>query len=292
MPRAPAALILAAIAWAGAAAGVPSPTRHPLHVMSMNQCTDQIVLALLPPARIASVTSLSRDPEESLMAAAARRVAANHGLAEEVARQRPDLVVAGTVSTTATRALLRRLGWPMIEVANADSFEDIRRVTRQIAGAVDERARGEALIARMDARLADLARHTGPPFRVAAWDGGGFSAAGGSLYDAVLRASGAINVAGGSVASGQDSPDAEKLLAMAPDLLVRGGGDRMGLRENVARHPIVRRYWGGDRSLVIPQAYYICGTPFVADAALMLRGELRAAAANARISPPPFARGR
>lgn len=275
-------------ATAGAAAGVPRPAAHPLRVMSINQCTDQIVLALLPPGRITSVTRLSRDPDSSLMAAAAARVGANRGLAEEVVRQRPDLVVAGTFTTPATRLLLRRLGWPMIEVDDAQSFEDIRRATRRIAAAVDERARGEALIAGMDRGLADLARHPGPPIRVAAWDGGGFGAGPGSLYDRVLRAAGAVNVAATGPATGHGPPDVETLLRVAPALLVRGGDDRGSRRADVARHPLVRRYWGGGRTLAIRPADYLCGTPMVADAALRLRAALRAAAATAR-APLPFA---
>ncbi|NIJ08586.1 iron complex transport system substrate-binding protein [Sphingomonas vulcanisoli] len=263
---------------------------HPMRVMSLNQCTDQIVLALLPPDRIASVTWLSRDPQGSLMAAVAARVAVNHGMAEEVVRQRPDLIVTSSLASPATRGLLQRMGWPMIAVDDASSFDQIRSVTRQIAAAVDERARGEVLIAAMDRKLADLARHPAPPIRVAAWDGGGFSAQKGSLYDAVLRTAGAINVANEPPANGYGRPDTEVLLETAPQLLIQGGYDQAGLRANIAHHPLVRHYWGKDRTLVIRQAYYLCGTPFIADAALMLRRELGAAAGAAR-SPLPFAAG-
>jgi iron complex transport system substrate-binding protein len=269
---------------------IPHATAKPLRVMSMNQCTDQLVLALLPPERIASVTWLSRNPDGSLMAAEAQRVGINHGLSEEVVRQQPDLVVAGSFTTPATRGLLQRLGYPMIEVDHAESFDDIRRITRQVAQAVGEPARGEALIARMDRRLAELARAPGPRLRVAAWDGAGFNASKASLYNAVLEAAGAVNVANEPPASTYGRPDVEVLLQTAPTLLVMGAGlgREPGLRDNVERHRIVRRYWDGPRTLTIRQAYYICGTPLVADAALRLRGELRAAAARVR-TPLPFA---
>ncbi|MGC4250145.1 MAG: ABC transporter substrate-binding protein [Sphingobium sp.] len=265
--------------------------RHqPMRVMSMNQCVDQIVLALLPPERIASVTWLSRDPDGSLLYREARRVGVNHGLSEEVVRQRPDLVVAGTFTTPATRALLKRLGYPMIEVDHAESFDDIRQITRQVAKAVGEEARGEALIARMDRQLAALARDPGPKLRVAAWDGAGFNASEGSLYNAVLEAAGAVNVANRPPASTYGRPDVEVLLQTAPTLLVKGAGvgRKPGLRDNVERHPLIRRYWDGARTLTIRQAYYLCGTPLVADAAFELRAELRAAAARVR-TPLPFA---
>lgn len=263
---------------------------RPLRVMSMNQCTDQLVLALLPPERIASVTWLSRDPSGSLMAAQAMKVGVNHGLAEDVVRQRPDLVIAGSFTTPATRGLLKRIGYPMIVVENADSFDEIRTITRQVAKAVGEEARGEAMIARMDRQLADLTRNPGPPLRVAAWDGAGFNASTGTLYNAVLEAAGAVNVANEPPASGYGMPDAEVLLAAAPTLLVKSAStfEKPGLRDNVARHPLIRRYWDGARTLTIRPAYYICGTPLVAEAAIALRRELRETADTAR-TPLPFA---
>jgi len=269
-----------------APSGVPKATAHPLRVMSTNQCGDQILLALLPPERIASVTWLSRNPEDSLMTAAAQRVAVNHGTAEEVVRQRPDLIVADDYSRPATKALLKRLGWPMIEIADASTIDQIRAVTRQIARAVDEQARGKALIAHMDRQLAVLSRTPAPAIRVAAWDGSGFSASKGSLFDTILHLAGAENVADEPPASGYGVPDTEVLLAAAPDLILQGGYDRGTLRENIAHHPLVRRYWGKDRTLVIHQAYYMCGTPFVADTALMLRRQLVAAKAGIHTALP------
>lgn len=275
---------------AGQDRGPPAQADRPMRVMSMNQCTDQIVLALLPPERIASVTWLSRDPRASLMHREAMRVPVNHGLSEEVVRQRPDLVIAGRFTTPATRGLLTRLGYPLIIVDHADSFADIRQATRQIAQAVGEVARGEALIARMDRQLADLAADPGPPLRVAAWDGAGFSAREGSLYDQVLLAAGAVNVANQPPAISHGKPDAEVLLLTAPTLLVKGAGvgRRPGLRDNVERHPVVGRFWDGPRTLTVRQAYYICGTPHVAEAAVALRAELRKAAMQVR-TPLPFA---
>ena len=262
---------------------VPATVAHPVRVMSTNQCADQLVLALLPPERIASVTWLSRDPAGSLMARAAARVGVNRGRAEEVIAQRPDLVVTGTYTTPALKTMLRRLGYPMIEVADATDVADIRAITRQVAAAVDERARGEALIARMDRGLADLASDPGPPVRVVAWDQTGFGAGAGSLYDTIMTAAGARNLARDDLAARYRRPDVEVLLAANPALLVRGSRNPRvrGLGDDVVRHRLVRRFWPAGRTLVIPQAYYACGTPMIADAALALRQQLRAVAAHA-----------
>jgi iron complex transport system substrate-binding protein len=53
----------------------------------------------------------------------------------------------------------------------------------------------------------------------------------------------------------------------------------------VLRHRLVQRHWG-DRTIFIPQAYYVCGTPRIADAALLLRARLREAASKVGNAPP------
>jgi iron complex transport system substrate-binding protein len=285
------AALLVAGGGAMAAGPVPRATTHPVRVMSLNECTDQLVLALLPTARIASISYLSRDPDTSQMAGRAARVRVNHGLSEEVLRQRPDLVIAGTYTTTGTRAMLGRLGWPLLEIGPADTIAAIRETTRRVARAVDAVDRGEALLARMDRQLAELRDRPGPRIRVAAWDGAGFSAARGTLYDTVLGLAGADNIAADPAVARAGPPDTELLLAAAPDLIVQGGlTDRASLRADTAYHPVVRRYWGGQRTLVVRPADYLCGTPFVGDAALRLRADLRARLAVAR-TPLPFAPG-
>ncbi len=256
--------------------------------MSINVCADQLVLALLPPQRISSVSWVARDDADSYLAEAAARVRANHGTAEEVLRQHPDLVIAGTYTTSATRALLRSVHYPMLEIDPAESFEGIRAVTRRVGAAVGASAGAEALIAKMDAQLAWLAAH--PPsraFRVAVWNAGGSSPGRGTLYDAMLTAAGAVNVV---TAEGYRSFDTEELMWSAPDLLVQGasGFSKPGRRDDVVRHPLVLAYWA-DRSITIPESLYTCGTPFSAEAALRLRRALEEKALVAA-RPLPFAR--
>jgi iron complex transport system substrate-binding protein len=274
--------VLACVQPAGSRAEVPA------RVMSINVCADQLVLALLPPQRIASVSWVARDDADSYLAHAAARVPANHGTAEEVLRQQPDLVIAGTYTTTATRMLLKSVHYRLLEIGPAESFEDIRVVTRQVGAAVGASAAAEALLAKMDGQLAWLAAHPpSRPFRVAVWNAGGSSPGQGTLYDAMLTAAGAVNVV---TAEGYRSFDIEELMRSAPDLLVMGasGFTKPGRRDDVVRHPLVLAYWG-DRRVTIPESLYTCGTPFSAEAALRLRRALEEKAAMAS-RPLPYTR--
>ena len=280
------------LAMAGCWMAAPALAAPPssLRVMSISLCTDQLLLALLPPERITSVTWLAHDPSISLLLQEAKQVAANRGLAEEVVRDRPDLVLAGSFTTPATRGLLRQLKFPLLEIGSLDSFDDIRRVTREIAAALGASPRAEQLLARMDATLDTLAQTAPAPLRVAAWDGAGFSARPGSLYDTLLHTAGAANIAHEAKSANISAPTVETLLAMAPALLVRGAPrfDKPGRRSDAAHHPLIGRYWG-ERTIVLPQSAYVCGTPFAAEAAVALRADLSRLQALAS-TPLPFVR--
>jgi iron complex transport system substrate-binding protein len=267
----------------GAAAVLPA---HPMRVMSLNQCTDQLVLALLPPERITSVTWLSRDDLTSRMAAEAMRVPANFGQAEEVLAQDPDLIVTGAYTTGALKGLLKRLGYPILEVETPESFAAIGDVTRKVADALGERAKAEAWIVSMDRALANAAASP-THLRVAAWDGGGYAPGEGTLYNAILVAAGAINVASEAGVSSYAEFDAEALIETAPDVLVQGIArrDEPGRRQDISRHPLERHFYEG-RTVTVPQSLYVCGTPYSAEAVSVLHDSFAAMKAKGYDTPP------
>jgi iron complex transport system substrate-binding protein len=248
--------------------------------MSLSMCTDDLLLELLPPERIASVTYYSRDRGNSYQWPQAAKVRVNWGTVEEVLAEKPDLVLAGTYTTPAARALLKRLGWPLLEVPPATDFDQIRAVTRQVAQAVKEDAAGEALIAKMDSTLQELAvsrpRQT---IRVAAWGEGGSIPGKGTLFDAILSAAGGVNIAATLEGGAYTSFDMEQLIAARPDVLAYSSdlSDTPGRNTEVAQHPLIRKLYSG-RTITYPGALYSCGVVESADAAAALRASLLQAA--------------
>ena len=121
---------------------------------------------------------------------------ANYGTLEEVLAQKPDLVIAGLSTTPTTRALLAQSRIPLLQVPLANTFADIREVTRVVARAVGEEAKAEILLKQMDATLAELAASE-PKRRIviAGWESAGEVPGKGTLFDAILTAAGGINIA-------------------------------------------------------------------------------------------------
>ncbi len=137
----------------------PAPSNAaatPKRIVSLNLCTDELVLRLADHANIASVTYLSKDPISANAVDLAADVPINHGLAEEIIPLNPDLVVAGTFTARTAVAMLKQTRFPVTEFGVARNIADVRTGVRKMAALVGEPARGEALVASFDQRLAGI----------------------------------------------------------------------------------------------------------------------------------------
>jgi iron complex transport system substrate-binding protein len=251
----------------GQAAAAP-----PQHIMSLKICTDELLLDLVAPSRIASVTFLSREKAALSVWPQGANVPVNHGTAEEILSTHPDLILTDPFMAPSLRPLLARTGARVIEVPPAENFEQIRSTTRLVAHAVGEEARGEALIAQMDADLRTLAAHRPKKtLTVAGWGGGGYVPGTGGLFDAMLRSAGARNVERGSFGY----YDVESLIAANPDALVYGNtySGTASLRADQDLHPALMRRYAGRR--ISYASLYGCGVPQSAAVALALQAALR-----------------
>jgi len=263
-----AAMLLAAIP------AVCMAAEPPRRIVSLNLCVDQLLLQLVPNGRIASLTWLSRTEGDPQLLPLAFAVPVNHGGAEEVLAAHPDLVIAGRFTTGTTRRLLQSAGVPLLEIEPASDWEGIRRTTRQIAEAVHASARGEELIAAMDADLARLhSRQDRAPVRVIGWGGSGDDVPGrDTVFNTILEAAGAINL--GARDKGPSSFDIEQVLLSHPQVLMRGAtyASSPALRNRIAEHPALRAQ--GYRTLTYPEAVYGCAVPRAASLAVQLAKEL------------------
>jgi iron complex transport system substrate-binding protein len=253
------------------------PIDRPRRIMSLTVCTDELLMDLAPPSRIASISYLSREKAALKLWPEAARLPVNHNSAEEILTERPDLVLTLVYASTDMRGLLEKSGIRFLEVPQAGNFDQIRAVTRMVGDAIGERARAEQLIARMDATLRELA--TDKPkqtIHVVGWGGGGFVPGGDSLFNAVLDEAGGRNIAR------RDSYyDVESLIAARPDILAFADDyiDTPSLRRDQDDHPLLMRLFA-NRRIVYPAAYFGCGTLESAGAALTLRGQLLQAMAK------------
>jgi iron complex transport system substrate-binding protein len=258
------ALLAAALQLLPAAASDTAPSR----IVSLNLCTDEILIDLVPRERIRALSHLAADPLVSAVADKARGIPWTYGEAEVVLGFDPDLVIVGEFTTPATVALLERLGIKLLKVPLASDIAGMRSVTYQIGDAVGARERADALIAAFDRRIAAAAPIT--PWRPTAvvYQVNSSAASPGSIADAVLQAAGFSNLAGVlGLGSGGQLP-LEELVARPPDLIVLSGPVdeyHTPVADNL-RHPALTALLRTHRSVVLPWRLWLCATPYLADA--------------------------
>jgi iron complex transport system substrate-binding protein len=265
---------LAAVAFA-ATAVVAGAAADPLpRVASINLCADQHLLALADPEQILTVSWLAADPEESLLAREAQRYTLNYGTAEELLQFEPDVVLAGTYTSPFTRAMLRRLGYRLVELEPEASVADIERNVRLVAQLLGQVARGEQLVAILRGRVRAIEANR-PERNIAAVivRPGGFTVGADSLANEMLTLAGFTNVAAERGLDRWGSLSMEALLRSSPEVIVLTGyrSTQPSLANAVLEHPALARLGAKQRAVTVHTSLWACGLPGSIEAAAQLQ---------------------
>lgn len=250
-----------------------APPPRPRRVVSLNPCLDVILFHVAERSQIAALTHYARDSEASTLARLARDIPITHETAEEVVALRPDLVLMSHHSAPATRHALQRLGIPqaMFDVPQtvAGSLAQIREVARLIG----QPARGQAVIARIQAALAAAAPPAGAPRLTAiVYQPNGFAAGTGTLTDEMLRRTGFENVAARYGLGRWGNIGLEQIIADPPQVLLAGQAapGAPTWADRVLSHPALDRISGLMRREAFPQRLLYCGGPVLIETAQAL----------------------
>jgi iron complex transport system substrate-binding protein len=243
----------------------------PARVVSINLCTDQLAMLLAAPGQLYSVSHLAAQTDLSALAGQARQYAPNHGLAEEIFVMKPDLVLAGTFTTRATIGMLRRLGFRVEEFAPAASFADIESAVQRLGGLLGQQAKADQLLQHLNEELARYGRAPEKRPSAATYYANNYTSGRGTLMAEAMQRAGLSNMAETLGAKGVTRLPLEVLVMNAPDLLI--GSARQprapALAEEMLAHPALRAIAGSDQ-IAVPDKYWLCGTPFTAEAVRVL----------------------
>jgi len=127
----------------------------PSRIVSMNLCSDQLVLRLADRSRIAAVTRSSLIPDISTVVDLAQGLNTISGTLEEVLTLDPDIVITGKYDSQKIN-ILKKLGINVVSIGIAKSFDDLKKNIREIAAVLEEEEKGKALIKDIDDRLAKI----------------------------------------------------------------------------------------------------------------------------------------
>ncbi len=254
--------------------GVAAATERPQRVVSVNLCSDQLLLLLADTEQVASVSNLAVEPLSSFVAGEAGRFPLNSARAEEVIALRPDLVLATVHDNPRLLTTLETLGYRVERVPPADDLTGIITSIRRVAGLLGQSKRGEAMIHRLRQRLDDVDA-TPSDLRPSAlfYQPRGYTSGRHTLQDQALRLAGWRNLAAEQGIEGYAPVDMEHLLRWQPRQIFTSTYDGSGdsLAERQLLHPALRRLTAGRPLQPVPYRYWICPGPMLADAVDLLR---------------------
>ena len=265
-----AMLALASSCSAVSAAGLP-------RLVSMNVCTDQLVLTLADPEQILGLSRFSRDGWQ-LKASDLSRYPVLSGGAEDVLLIKPDIVVASAFDKRATRELLKAKGLRLAELVVPRTLDEARQQIREAGDITGHPDRAAAEIARLDAALGRARNAVSErlyrvlPLSRRGWVAGSDSFVGSLLGEIGLRsAAGDLGFSFGGFAS------LEAIVKLRPDFIVvsRAGDYARDDGQAFLLHPALERFYPPEKRIVIPERLTECGGVLLADALDALTEELK-----------------
>jgi iron complex transport system substrate-binding protein len=256
-----AALLLAGMALAGSASAGP-------RVMSLDQCSDEYILALAPRQDIVGL-SYRADDGDSWMREKAAGLPLRRVTTESVLAARPDVVVRYWGGDARLSAALVRRGMRVVNIQEANDFGGIAGNVRTVAAALGEVAAGEAIVADMDRKLA-AARNAWKGEKAVYVTPGGFTAGPGTLVDSIITATGLRN---GIETPSYSALSLEKLVLSPPSAIILGFFDffaQVNDRWGIGRHGAMQRVMAGRTVASLPGSELGCPGWFAADGAAAL----------------------
>jgi iron complex transport system substrate-binding protein len=258
----------AVVLWIGISA-VHADT-PPKRIVSMNLCTDVLLIDVVAPERIKGLSINATDPRISPVAQRAKHFTVVHDNAEEILALDPDLVITAEYTSAATVSLLQRLGRRVISIPMAQDIAGVRTAVGKVADAIGDVDAGKAVIAAFDERIATVRRTApdGPAPTALIYQINALVSGPGTLEDEAMRIAGFRNLAselklapGGRVAL-------ETIVAHPPALLILSGptDEYRTVVADALMHPALASVIRSRESLVLPWRQWICGSPYIADA--------------------------
>jgi iron complex transport system substrate-binding protein len=268
------AAVVALILTGGYAAAQTVP---PPRVISLNMCTDQLLLDLAEPDQIAGLSPFAADGARSFMATEAAALPILSGTAEEVLVLKPDLVVSGTFTKRATREFLRARGVNLEEFAPVRTIAETKRQITRFGDITGARAKAAARNAEIDVALAELRAAAASqrlrvlPLARRAWVSGS-----NSLISDILSQASLVNAAGelGFRTGGRTT--LEQIVLLRPDAIVISRDEDKAEDQGLALmlHPAIESLFPAERRIIIPERLTICGGAMLAEAMRTLASQI------------------
>jgi iron complex transport system substrate-binding protein len=247
-------------------------------IVSMNVCSDQLLLTLADRDQILGLSRFSRDAWQSWAAGEARRYPILSGGAEDVLVLKPDIVVASLFDKRSTRELLKANGLHLVEFTVPRTLDEVKEQIRQMGDIVQHPDRAAAEMARLDgavtrARQAVTDKH----YRVLPLSRRGWVSGSDSLVSSLLSETGLLNPAGDLGVAFGGYASLEAIISLKPDFIMVSEADDRAEDDGRAflLHSALERFYPPEKRIVLPERLTVCGGVMLAEALDVLTAELK-----------------
>lgn len=210
-------------------------------IASINFCTDELVLDLMPPDKITGLSIFSKNSREDWLTGQGDHIRYLRGTTEEIVSLRPDLVVAGAYTNPKIVAMLQLLGVSVLRLELPQTFEGVYDNLKRLAARVGRETEAAHLIQTMKAGLDRQTRQpeTQKPKIIFIQDRG-YVAGRDTFENEIIERLGGINLAAALGLQGHQKISFEKLVSNPPDFMIftTDQKERESLGRELLSHPI------------------------------------------------------
>lgn len=253
--------------------------QKPQRIVGLSVGTDEILLGLVAPERIAALTHLVDDPGISNAAAQAKTVSKKIKATPEVLiGLQPDLVLAPDWLQGDLIRITRDAGIPIYVYKTPDTVDQVRQMIQELAGVVGEPEQGKLLLARMEEKLAGVEEklaqipETEQPVIVQYTVMGG-SGGIGSTFDNLCRYARVKNGAALAGLKANEVLSQEQIVKINPDILLlpawdyENKTDFQKFKQDIQNDPALQSLKAvrQKRLVQLPDRYLFSSSQYIAD---------------------------
>lgn len=244
---------------------------RPERIVSLNLCSDQLLVALADREQIAGLSLNAADPDMSWVSDRVAGLPILGSAAEQVLAIQPDLVLGLPASPSNSLGALQDQGYRTLDLQAATNVNDIYHAIGLTAAAVGHRGRGEAMAAQMERDLANI-RPVGAGRVAAYYQRRGYMSGAGTLIDDMMGRLGLVNLAGTLGEGPLAQLSLEEMVAAQPDFIIMESATKNVTDQGseMLHHAALRHI----PRLYVPEAMTVCGNPSYVTAAQSLERQI------------------
>ena len=196
------------------------------HIISLTLSGDEMLLGLVSENRIAGLSGkINEDKEISNIADKAKKFPKVESNEEILISLEPDLIITADWLSKKTNHLSELTGAKVYIYKTANSYEEQKKLIRDLAILVEEKENGEKIIANMDNRLKALQNkiaknYKGAKPRILMYTTFGSTSGKNTTFDDMVRLINGINVISEAGINKYQDISKEKIIELNPDIII------------------------------------------------------------------------